>query len=209
MASKRAMAVALTLVLVGWGVAASANTITFSGPVMSDYDAPYTVFDAVIEYTYSAGVLTLVLHNDTAAPNAYTLSELCFNVSSDVTGLSILNDGALTNTSLSTSTHGGPFGVFDYCFDLGQGNNGITAGNSETVTFNVTGLSVDTDDFFNGLSLGVAGGGNQIATIHFTRGPEGDSTWVTPGEDIVPEPSTIVLLGLAVSGMVMRRRFAK
>ena len=189
--------------LAGVALTAGADTISFSGPVISDNDVPYTVFDAVIDYSYATGVLTLDIQNDTASPYAYTLSVLAFNVSSDVTGLTILDDGGLSNTSLGTGQHAGPFGVFDYVFDLGQGNNGITAGNSETVTFTVTGLNLDNSDFFQELSSGQAGLGNQIATIHFTRGPEGDSAWVTPG--IVPEPATISLLGLGLGGLIARR----
>ncbi len=194
------MAVACTLLALV-AMSAGADTITFSGPVMSDYDVPYTVFDAIIDYSYATGVLTLDIQNDTASPYAYTLSNLCFNVSSDVTGMSILNDGSLTGTSLTPDDHGDGFGIFDYGFDLGQGNNGILAGGNETVTFNVTGSGLDTSDFFNGLSI--SPNNPQLATIHFTRGPDGDSTWVTPG--IVPEPASISLLGMALVGLVVRR----
>jgi hypothetical protein len=191
--------------LMGIALTAGADTISFSGPVISDNDAPYTVFDAVIDYSYAAGVLTLDIHNDTASPYAYTLSILAFNVSSDVTGLTILDDGGLSNTSLGMGQHAGPFGVFDYCFDLGNGNNGITAGHTETVTFTVTGSNVDNSDFFRELSSGNAGLGNQLSTIHFTRGPGEDSAWVTPYEDPVPEPATLSLLGLGMGGILLRR----
>jgi len=182
---------------------AAADTITFSGPVISDNDVPYTVFDAVIDYSYAGGVLTLDIQNDTASPYAYTLSVLAFNVSSDVTGMSILDDGGLSNTSLTANDRGDGFGWFSYVFDLGQGNNGITAGNSEVVTFNVTGSGLDTSDFFTGLSTG-GGLDPQVATIHFTRGPEDDSAWVSPGGS-VPEPASVSLLGLGLLGMVVRR----
>ena len=57
------MAVAIFLgAIVAFSVLpAAADTITFSGPLMSDNDVPYTVFDAVIDYSYAGGVLTLDL----------------------------------------------------------------------------------------------------------------------------------------------------
>jgi hypothetical protein len=184
-----------------FSVAASADTITFSGPTMSDYDAPYTVFDTEVVWSYSSGVLTLQLLNETAPPDQYTLSDLCFNVSDDVTSIALLNNGGLTGTSLATNSHGGPFGVFDYKLDLGQGNNGVLGGNSATLTFLVSGSNLDSSDFFNGYS---SGNNSELATIHFTRGPNGDSTWATPGES-VPEPAGVTLLGLGVVGFLIRR----
>jgi len=181
---------------------AAADTITFSGPLMSDNDVPYTVFDAVIDYSYAGGVLTLDLENDTASPYAYTLSVLAFNVSSDVTGMSILDDGGLSNTSLTANAHGDGFGVFSYVFDLGRGNNGIAAGDSETVTFSVTGSNLGTSDFFDGLT---SGNKPVLATIHFTRGPDDDSAWVSPDPPGAPEPASVSLVGLGLLGLVVRR----
>lgn len=199
---------ALVLVICAmWATPAQADQIYFSSPVMSDYDYSYTYFDAMVDYSYSAGVLTMIIYNDTVSPFAWTLSQLHFNVSNDVTGLSILNDGPLTNTSLSTGTLGGGMGTFDYGFDLGQGNNGVLAGGNATVTFSVTGSNLDTSDFFNGLSVAPGGGNGYFrSTIHFTRGPQDDSTWVTPDEDfIIPEPATLSLLGMGLAGLVVRR----
>ena len=202
--------VALVAAALAW-LPASAEVISFSGQ-MSDQDQPDAgVFDGQVVWGFDAGtnVLTMQIFNQTVAPNAYTLSFLWFNVSSDVTSLSIIDDGSLSGTSLNTNQSAGPFGTYDYEFDLGSpGNAGLAANSNVTVTFLVGGSNLDVLDFFSGLPSGGSPEfeGN-LSVIHWTRGPGDDSVFAgSLNQDVVPEPATLGLLGLGLAFLGMRGR---
>lgn len=193
---------------------AAADTIVFSGE-LSDNDEPdISVFAATVNYSFDSGtnILTVEVINDTSAPKEYTLSELFFNVSDDVTGLSIFDDGGFTTAALTTSENAGGFGTFDYLFDfVVPGNNGLAAGDSVTLEFLATGAGLTTADFFSGFQTGGgADKGDAVAAIKFTQGPEDDSVYAIPGEGpgpgpIIPEPGTMALLAIGVAGLAARK----
>ncbi len=201
----------LTLALVAIATfSASAEVIQFSGQ-LSDHDQPNAgVFDAEVVWGFDAGtnVLTMQIFNQTSWPTDYTLSELYFNVSNDVTSLSILSDGPLSNTSLNPNSTAGPFGTYDYEFDMGWGNWGLTDGNDVTVSFLVTGSNLDTLDFFNGLPSGACHDFScNIAAVKWTQGPCDDSVYAgSLNGCVVPEPATIGLVGLGLAALGLRKK---
>lgn len=217
---------ALALIAAATATVANADIIYFSG-ALSDSNGPdVSAFNARVEWYYSEldELLTVTIYNDTVLPDAYTISQFNFNTNSNVTGVALVTDkeSPLYNddypkASSGGSSNAGGFGGFDWSLDLGQGNNGILAGQSTTFYFEVTGNSVTAADFFSHGTTHPSGGG--VAIIHFTRGQNDDSAWAIPGEGpsdppppitVVPEPASITLLGLGVAAMtigkVRRRR---
>lgn len=186
-----------------------AGVVSFSIEA-SDNDAPLSNFNAQLVYSFDAltNVFTMTVVNQTVAPAGYTISEIVFNVSDDVTGLTLVGNGGFAAAQLAAIERGDGFGWFDWGLDLGLGNIGVPANSSATFTFNVTGSNLDEGDFFSGVSWG-AGLTPAIAAMHFQNGPGGDSAWTIGGlepQRIIPEPTTMVLLGLGIAGMVVARK---
>lgn len=204
----------LTLALIAIAtLSASAEVIEFSGQ-LSDNDQPNAgVFDAEVIWGFDPGtnVLTMQIFNQASWPNDYTLSELYFNVSSDVTSMSILSDGPLSNTSLNANSTAGPFGTYGYVFDMGWGNWGLTNGNNVTVSFVVAGANLDTLDFFNGLpSASCHDFSCNIAAVNWTQGPCDDSVYAgSITSCVVPEPATVGFLGPGLAALGLRRRIKR
>ena len=198
-------ALALTF---GWSTIATAGTLTLSDS--SSDSTPASLLSATLDFSNPVGSqVTLTVTNDTTAPNEYFINFVYFNVTSDVTGLTLDSvtsslDGAIGGWSLNTSMAADGFGVFDYELADGQGNDQdqIESGESVAFVFTFTGSNVDMSDFTTELSTIPPGDKPRLAAAKFVRGPGDDSAFGA----VVPEPGTFALVAFGLTAMALRRR---
>ena len=197
---------------------ASASTITLSG-VSSDA-TPASTLNATLEFNVLGGAtLELIATNLTTAPDLFNISELFWNASSNVDGLtltaathSVINDVFDDWDSVATGMGADGFGNFGFSLmdGVGEGNPSLI-GPQESITFLMTilgtcagTLSCTMADFI------VANGSGYIGAAKFVNGPDDpeapgfeDSAF---GATVVPEPTSALLIGLGLAALSGRRR---
>jgi len=223
---------------------AEAFTLTFSA-FASDAGADVSVFDATLSLSVAAAagstgndLLIVELANQTAAPDAYTLSAMYLNYTggADPSAFTLVSDplGGGTLTAGKTigngahekilQPHAGGFGYYDLLLDLSgppQANDGLAPGDSATWEIDLGGMGFADLDFG---TLSNTRSSNQIggaAALKFTQGPHGYSAFVLPGHSsdprvapnsvttVIPEPTSGVLLASALLGIAWRGRQAR
>lgn len=198
--------------------AASASPITLTGDIAHSTAHTGANFQATFNYVNATSLLTLSLTNTTPSMEAGDLTGFVFDI--DKAG----NTAVLQSTSnasfldLATSSHANatlaaPFGTFQDGAALGgmwegggNPNNGITAGQTATFTFKVTGanaLTLNTADFvhdgfvarFKNLCLLSSSGSDKVPSLP-TAAPLPASAWA----------GVMGLVALGAVGLKRRRR---
>jgi hypothetical protein len=206
----RFLFVVLTVAITfGWSAGATAGTLTLS--THSSDSTPASVLDATLEFSNPIGnQITLSVTNDTTAPNAYFIDFVYFNVTSDVTSLTLDSatssiDGDISSGwTLNLNPSIGKFGNFDFELADGVGNDSDQVQSGETVAFvfAFTGTNVDQTDFVTEFSTNPPGDTPALAAAKFVRGPGDDSAFGA----VVPEPTAGLLLAIGASGLLAYRR---
>jgi len=200
----RLRAILLALAALSLSTSAGAVPITLSS-VSSD-ETPASALDATFDFSVVGSTLTLVVTNDTTAPETFNVNQVYFNA-----------PGAVTSLTLTSATHSiegnvasdwlplvmgvmvDGFGTFDFGLREGVGEtNASVIGPSESVTFvfAIAGTGpYSASDFIQPNSYDL------VAAAKFVNGPYDDSAF-----GAVPEPSTALLLASGLLLLGARRR---
>lgn len=203
---------------------AQATLLTLSTHANNDGDNPIdpALLDATLDFSVVGNTLTLAVTNLTPENGddpALKINEIYFNATSNVQGLALIDVIGADQDEwvLIFSENGfrvGGFGEFDVSLTDGQGNSPHVIGPEDTVTFVIdiiTGSGPFSGYNFTTEFTTVSAGGDKeepvasLAAAKFYGGDNGASSY---GATNVPEPVTLMLLGLGGLGLLCRRKKA-
>lgn len=181
---------------------AYAGTVLTLSDASSDETDP-AMLSAHLSFDVSGSTLTLTAFNDTAGDESFDLSAIYFNATSSVDHIVLLS--APPGWEILTLQHAGMFGTFDYALFSQRGNDPweIHPGQSQEFILEISGsIPLLDTDFTTDLSTIPTGNRPSLAAIKFINGPGDDSAFGA----VVPEPTTLILLGFAACAACSRRK---
>lgn len=235
----RRFSICLGFVTLLWSAPVAATQITLSGLSSMEVQAPADTLDATLDFQVSGSTLTLTLTNNSDtnpdASDLWDVSNNSWNVSDDVTGLSLTStthsvEGAAPGWSLNPSDWTGlgdvnsttqvdGFGVFDWAllFDRDNFNKKFEVGPGESIEFEIAitcALLATCDMMDFGTELSIEPGDTTPATLSLGaakfRGTAGGNFENASGfGSTVPEPSTALLLGSGLLALAAHGRRRK
>ncbi len=210
-------AFAMVVLLFASGATASVVTLTLSDYASDGINPPLAEdLDATLSFSVLATQLALTVVNLTPeipADPALKINEIYFNVSDNVTDLVLLTingqspnaakwDGLFDTDNIQVNG----FGKFDVSLidGVGQSPKPIQPGETFIFIFDISGTGPFYDDDFIEFSAMVEGNIIAYAAARFYNdGPETSAYGAT---DVIPEPATLLLLGLGGLALLRKRK---
>lgn len=176
---------------------------------LAGYDATYSA----TVLTSTTAEFTITILNTTPPSTGGALTAFAFNTPGVVTGVTLDTSSFIDNRLFTNVNTPGDYGTFDFGLSTGSGawqggtvSKGVAAQATGTFTFdlvgNFTGLTGSqlTDLFLASFSTGGGGNTPSIFAARF-QGLPGSDTQVSIQAQAVPEPSSLLMGGLALAGL--------
>ncbi len=190
------------LAVAAWTAPARAGVVLTLSDLSSDETSPDDL-SATLTFSVSGTSLDLIATNATSLTDGFDITEIYFNTTSQITGLTLGAGGSGWTLLADQSADG--FGTFDYVLLNDTGNDlfEIAPGESRAFTLGIAGSGFYTDaDFTTQLSSVPPGSHEAIAAAKFVSGPGDDSAFGA----VIPEPATGLLMLTAIALLSGRRR---